>query len=333
MNQQTQMTAYDAINSIKSSFEDLASTHKQVVWKEECEFAHQAVGKNLNLQKCYPDSVMVAIKNVASVGLTLNPAHGFAYLIPESKKFGDNWVQECQLRISFQGLMKLATDSGAIKWVKAEIVREDDQFAYNGVNKEPTHTFNPFGDRAKKRPIGVYSVAKTSDDDYLVDFMDWDEVTKIRMKAKTKNVWDTWTEEMAKKAMIKRAYKQWPKTDKTSQLATAVAVMNQHEGNEEFGHTAEQLEKYLKYLNEGTPIEFSGFLDSVDEEVLMSLYASGEKGKKMEQKKRHGEKEHAGKKDIVCRVAMLNSGDEEQAEDAYEGLNEIETRIVKKAVG
>jgi recombinational DNA repair protein RecT len=160
--------------------------------------------------------------------------------------------------------------------------------------------------------------------------MSWDEVQKIRSKAKFDSVWLTWETEMAKKAILKRAYKQWPKTEKSDQLATAIAVSNEHEGSADHEHTAEQLDKYLKYLNDGSPIEFSGYIDSLDEAIVMSLYNSGEKGKKTEQKARHSEKEISGKRDIVARVAMLNSGDDEQAEEALEGLNDLEKAIVIK---
>jgi phage RecT family recombinase len=325
-----QMTIVDVLNQVEVSFNELADTHKQVVWKEECEFALQSVNKNLKLQQCYPESIQTAIKNVAAVGLTLNQAHQFAYLVPESKKFGSNWVQECQLRISFQGFVKLATDSGAIKWAKAEIVKKNDTFQYKGVSSEPVHEFNPFTERGD--PIGVYSVAKTPDGDYLTDFMSWEDVEKIKAKAKTQNVWNEWTEEMAKKAMLKRAYKQWPKTnERDNRLATAVQVMNEYEGSYDENYTPDQLQKYQQYLESGTPIEFNGFLDSLTEEAVISLFSSGEKGQKMAHKKEHNEKNRIGREDVLYRVSLLNSGDDEQMEDAIGGLNDLEIMIVKKA--
>ena len=76
----------DSIFAIQDQFEKIADTHKMVVWREESEFALQAFNKNAFLAKCDPSTVQAAIKNVASVGLTLNPAHQLAYLVPEYNK-------------------------------------------------------------------------------------------------------------------------------------------------------------------------------------------------------------------------------------------------------
>jgi recombination protein RecT len=138
---------------------------------------------------------------------------------------------ECNLKISFKGLLKIATDSGSIKWVKAEIVKANDKFTYRGACTLPEHEMNPFGDRGAT--VGVYCVAKTFDGDFLVDVMSAEEIGKIRKAAKQDYVWSAWPDEMAKKAIIKRASKQWPKTDRDDRLDRAIAVVNEYEGSEE----------------------------------------------------------------------------------------------------
>src|SRR5690606_10980432 len=50
--------------------------------------------------------------------------------------------------------------------------------------------------------------------------------------AKTKSVWDAWPDEMTKKAMIKRASKQWPSTDRENRLAKVIDFVNEEEGSE-----------------------------------------------------------------------------------------------------
>jgi len=95
----------------------------------------------------------------------------------------------------------------------------------------PEHEMNPFGDRGAT--VGVYCVAKTFDGDYLVDVMSADEIAKIRKAAKQDYVWSAWPDEMAKKAIIKRASKQWPKTDRDDRLDRAIAVVNEYEGSED----------------------------------------------------------------------------------------------------
>jgi len=160
MNNETgnQIVTWESIvEEAAPKFNQIASQGKLVRWAEESQFAIQTIQKNDQLAKCAPHTVQNAIVNVAAVGLTLNPADGYAYLVPEwDKGLKGN---ACQLRVSFKGLIKIANDSGAIKWVKAEIVRQADQFLYKGVGQLPEHSMNPFQDRGSV--VGVYCVAKT----------------------------------------------------------------------------------------------------------------------------------------------------------------------------
>ena len=221
----------ELIAQYKSDFEQIATRENLVLWSEESQFAGQAMSKNPTLAASAPLSIRDSIVNVAAIGLTLNPAYGYAYLVPESVKIGSDYVKICQLRISFKGLMKIATDSGSIKWVKAEIVKANDVFTYRGPCELPTHEMNPFSDRGAT--VGVYCVAKTGDADYLTDVMGIEEINKCMNAAKTKGVWQNWFDEMAKKAIIKRASKQWPLGNGADRFNQAVSVVNDLEGSEE----------------------------------------------------------------------------------------------------
>lgn len=217
------LTWPQVIEAIAPKFKEIAYSQQLVTWAEESQFAIQALQKNESLAKCSAYTVQNAVVNVAAIGLTLNPALGYAYLVPEKG--------ECNLKVSFKGLLKIATDSGSIKWVKAEIVKTNDKFTYRGACALPEHEMNPFGDRGQT--IGVYCVAKTFDGDFLVDVMSAEEIAKIRKAAKQDYVWSAWPDEMAKKAIIKRASKQWPKTDRDDRLDRAIAVVNEYEGGED----------------------------------------------------------------------------------------------------
>ena len=218
-----EITWVQVIDNVASKFNEIASQQKLVTWAEESQFAIQAIQKSDQLAKCQAHTVQNAVINVAAVGLTLNPALGYAYLVPEGGS--------CNLRVSFKGLLKIATDSGSIMWAKAEIVKANDTFTYRGPCEIPVHEMNPFGDRGAT--VGVYCIAKTHQGDYLVDIMDGNEIKKIKGAAKTKSVWDAWEDEMIKKAQIKRASKQWPKTDRDDRLDRAIAVVNEYEGGED----------------------------------------------------------------------------------------------------
>jgi recombination protein RecT len=158
------------------------------------------------------ESLFAAITNVAAIGVSLNPAEKLAYLVPRKKAV-------C-LDISYMGLLDIAQSAGAIRWGQAVIVREKDAFELQGIDKEPKHVYQPFGERGKI--IGVYVVVKTPDGDYLThpmplskvhDIRDRSEAWKAYQKDNTKKCpWNTDEEEMIKKTCVKQAAKYWPKS-------------------------------------------------------------------------------------------------------------------------
>lgn len=215
----------------RTGFDRINNETQLVRWAEESQFARQAIEGNPKFMECTRESLENSIINVAATGLTLNPAHGYAYLIPEYDKQLDKTV--CRLRISFKGLIKIAIDSGSIEWVAADVVKEGDVFRFNGKWAKPDHNLdNPFAEEQRGKSIGVYCCVKLRSGDYITELAPWSEVLKAKAAAKTQRVWDSWEDEMAKKFIIKRASKQWPKTEGTERLATAVAVVNEYEGSD-----------------------------------------------------------------------------------------------------
>jgi len=139
------------------------------------------------------------------------------------------------LDISCRGYIQLAVDIGSVKWVKAELVKELDVFEYHGMGKEPLHRFNPFKDRGAV--LGAYCVAKTHDEEFIIEMMPIDEIYSIRDRSEAwkaylrdnakKNPWVTDESEMIKKTVIKRAYKSWPMTNTRQRLEKAIDVSNE----------------------------------------------------------------------------------------------------------
>lgn len=77
-----------------------------------------------------------AYRAAAGIGISLNPAQKLAYLVPRKGAI-------C-LDISYMGLMHIAQQSGAIKWCQSAIVRRNDQFRREGLDKPPIHIYNDF---------------------------------------------------------------------------------------------------------------------------------------------------------------------------------------------
>jgi recombination protein RecT len=83
-----------------------------------------------------PASLLQSVKNVASIGLSLSPAEKLAYLVPRKGKV-------C-LDVSYVGLCRLATNSGSIEWIQAELYYSNDKFTNTGIGERPVHEFDGF---------------------------------------------------------------------------------------------------------------------------------------------------------------------------------------------
>jgi len=217
----------NALVSSKEKFLSINSINGFVNYDTEAMFAMQLIKKNdylMGIANNNPNSLRDAVINIAAIGLSLNPATKYAYLVPRD--------QMACLDISYIGLIKLATDTGSIMWARAELVHEKDNFVYNGATEKPEFSSpDPFN---RGSIMGVYCIAKTIQGDYLSGIMSIDEIHSIRDRSqafkKGYGPWVTDFGEMAKKTIIKRESKTWPKTEKSDRFDKAVEVINEHEG-------------------------------------------------------------------------------------------------------
>jgi recombination protein RecT len=215
------LTIPDLVYSLEKDFNQV-NTYK-MNFAKEAQFALQLLQSNAYLLKAAKENeaaLEYAIINLASIGITLNPALKEAYLVPRGGKI-------C-LDISYIGLVKLATDTGAIDWVQAEIVKKNDKFKSIGVGHAPIHEVDHFSDRGEV--VGVYCVAKLSTGECLSTIMSKAECDAIRDKssqASKSGPWVSFYEEMLKKTCIKRASKLWPKSERVQKAAD---ILNEHEG-------------------------------------------------------------------------------------------------------
>lgn len=209
-----------------------ALVDQSVKWQRECQFAIQAFQKSEFLAKTAagnPSSAQNAIINVAAIGISLNPAEKLAYLVPR-----DGMV--C-LDISYMGLLQLAQSTGAIKWGQCKLVYSNDTYESNGLDRAPTHRYNAFSDRGEI--VGGYCTVKTADGDYLTEEMSIAQIKQVEASSKAKNgPWKNWWDEMARKTIVKRASKYWPKHDR---LSAAIDYINT-DGGEGFHEVTEQPE-------------------------------------------------------------------------------------------
>ena len=252
-----------------------------------------------------PRSLQQALTNVAAIGLSLNPAKKQAYLITRNIKTENNkFEQRVFLEPSYMGLCDLATQSGCIEWVQAYVVRQKDNYLNNGPGNKPDHSYNSFGDRGDI--VGVYCVAKTTKGDYLVSEMDKQKIDSVmersesiksaRKKGKQPyGPWITDYEEMAKKTVIRNAFKTWPKAKELNRMSEAVSISNDNEGFEPMnteptlkGFNSEQKNYFDQIIESSDALKMYVFsrsfnltdASSPEASVWVSLLHSFEKGTK-----------------------------------------------------
>lgn len=324
-----------SVSGVESEFHNLAKVHGAVHWEAEKNYAIQLLYKSdfaVKVAQNNPVSVQNAVRNVAAIGLTLNPALKYAYLVPR-----DGMI--C-LDVSYMGLMHLAQETGSVVWGQAKLVHENDQYINKGLSVEPEHTYQAFGDRGQI--VGCYCVVKLADGDYLTHEMSIADIYAIRdrssawkayqaKKAKSPGPWGTDEKEMIKKTVVKQASKYWPKVERMQQ---AIDVINTESGegidfeSERRDYTDEQYQKYHHYLENGTSIEFTGYIRSLDEIASSALYNSFEKGDKVKGKERATQKEKEGIQELLHRQSKMTVDDPEVREEAVDGLNELERQIL-----
>jgi recombination protein RecT len=234
------------IFGLENQFNNVLSK-KEMNFKREAEFAIQAISKSkyaIGIAINNKQSVIDAVINIASIGLSLNPALREAYLVPRDPSI--------VLDVSYLGYCKLATESGSIEWVQSENVYSKDTFILNGIEKEPTFIRDHFStDRGEW--VGTFCTAKTSAGAYLTHVMSAKEINNIKnrsqlVKSGKKSPWDTDPGEMQKKTVIKQASKLWPRIDA---LAKAIYYSNKNGEGIDFNNNLDP--SYELYENTHLP--------------------------------------------------------------------------------
>jgi recombination protein RecT len=199
---------------LEDKFIELVKTsNTDVAFKNELLYASQAMLNNDYLCRTALSnslSLRNAFSQVAACGLTLNPARGFAYLVPRDG--------QVILDVSYRGMIKAAVNDAAIKDCIVELVYANDEFVYRGKRQSPTHTFNPFDKKADRGEfVGAFVEALLPDGRVHVEAVTAEEIYAAReaselWRKKKKGPWVDFFAAMAKKSAIKIARKYWPQS-------------------------------------------------------------------------------------------------------------------------
>lgn len=160
------------------------------------------------LLECKPASLVAACMQAAQLGLEPGLI-GQCYLIP----FG----QECTFIIGYRGMIDLARRSGNVQTITAHEVYENDLFELEyGLDEHlkhiPWHVRDDEEFAEPGRFRGAYMVAKFHDGGWFCHYMPAAEIDahRRRSKASSNGPWVTDYVEMAKKTVVRAAWKWLP---------------------------------------------------------------------------------------------------------------------------
>lgn len=174
------------------------------------------VRKNPALLRTEPTSFLGSVMQAAQLGLEPGSALGQAYLVP--------YGNQCQLIIGYKGMIDLARRSGQVLSLNAYAVREGDDFSFQlGLKPDIHHVPSLEADRIKKPITYVYAVATLKGGGYQFEVMSRAEIEAVKAKAKSKNIWNSYPEEMAKKTVIRRLFKYLPVSIEALEITNADA--------------------------------------------------------------------------------------------------------------
>lgn len=164
-----------------------------------------AANNQPKILECEPASVIQAVVSASSLGLSIGGQFGSeAYLVP--------YGRQCQLIVSYRGMISLARRSGQISTIEAHCVYENDGFEYSlGLNPKLQHSPHRGQDRGEL--VAVYAIARFREEGvYQLEVMWRHEVDQIRKLSRSGNSgpWKDHFDEMARKTVVRRLAKYLP---------------------------------------------------------------------------------------------------------------------------
>lgn len=159
--------------------------------------------QNQKLRDSDPQSIWLGLLACAVTGLEPGALHGHAYLVP----FGG----KAQFMAGYKGLIKMARRSGEVAGMTSNVVHARDEFALD-LGTANTLVHRPaIGDRGDV--IGAYAIARMKDSAHEIEWMDVDDLAKVRKVADARGkspAWATWEDQMQRKSVIRRLAKRLP---------------------------------------------------------------------------------------------------------------------------
>lgn len=234
--------------SFRKAFKDPNEADR--IMAKEIDFAAQAMMANTYLIQVAtqnPLSLVNALKNIALTGSTLNPVLKQAYLVP----FTINGKPTITLMPSYMGLIDVLVNNGLVRKVEAHCVFKGDEFKIShGTNEQLIHNPDPWAVRTEETMLGAYYFVVLTDGTTMFDHMSKAEIDVIKDRSPStgvgrdgkpkKSPWTTDYLEMARKTLVRRAFKMIPKNGISEDKVKALEAVFDYDEKAEQNWIAEQ---------------------------------------------------------------------------------------------
>lgn len=188
--------------------------------------ASTAMERTPKLLECTPESLVRSIVVASQLGLECDGVMGEGALVP--------YKGVCQFQPMYQGLVKLARNSGEIVDVYADVVYDCDTFKLaRGLHPDLVHEPN-YAEQDSSEMLGFYACAVFKSGYAKFEYMTKGQVDGIRARSKARDSgpWVTDYLEMGKKTVVIRLTKLLPKS---AELSQAVATSHLADAGEDQG--------------------------------------------------------------------------------------------------
>ena len=170
--------------------------------------AMMAVDYDPKLQDAIKDehgrkSMIRALKYAAVSGLSLNPAEGKAALVVYNSKGADGkYHPNVQYQIMKNGKIELVMDSGQVKFLTCDIVKDNDHFRVRKSMDGDSFEFEPaIKDRGET--IGFFAAIKLHNGSSGVKYMTIEEIKQVRDTYARRNAYNKEGEQLTESAWMK----------------------------------------------------------------------------------------------------------------------------------
>lgn len=267
-----QLAPISALNRSLAPTYRAAAGDEGLAWSQEKAFFEALVRKHWQIEKAVQnqvgqtiESLKLAVRESASMGLTMSPTMQHVYFIPRRarKRWQNETKSDYERNVpwvvnahpSYRGLSHIATHYAGAEMIAAEVVYQADRFAFYGPMKMPDHVATlDASERTEQKAIGVYAVAVMASGRVRAEYVDAPTIQKIRACSEFPNglMWTKlWTEGW-RKAAIRRICK--TVMNGNGRMQVAIAALDRNDGilleNDVPRETSEQPAKGMAGLSD-----------------------------------------------------------------------------------